>query len=341
MRLNILRRLGLSLESLAIATLVSACCFCASAVEEDEHGTLSQHSSLPLNPDFLERYQRNAAEIKQLQDDVKNAQRSEIERFADYRKLKGKYPDHALHLARELVADTSSKIAEFAVSILGSAVVMSDHKMSHSGEKTRLEAYIMQRHEFALKSLRGAQLDSRREIRNRATQTLASLSDEIGLQNIVQGAKAGRYSEIETVNHLGLAKPEISLNLIQPYLQSDSADVQAAAVHFLASSTTYRNIIRDTILLNADAPLLARLAASEHIGSDPNIALLVLNDGKTPPELFQRTMLTYLHSGDKQYSSAELNSLRSVLETYRKDKDNVNFKELETELNKLKQSNSP
>ncbi len=335
MFLNNVLRLAANFGRLVIITFVSA-----NGVVGDDHVMDGEHASLPLNPDFLERYQKNLAEIKQLQDDVRNTHRTEMERLADFRKLRGKYPDYALHLSKDMAADASEKIAELSVSLLGSAVVMSDHKMSHEGVATPSETYMMQRHGFALKALRNAQMDTRQMIRNGATRTLASLSDEIGLQNIIKGAKEGRYSQIDTVNHLGLAKSEVGLELIQPYLQSESADVQAAAVHYMASSTSYRNMIRDRILLNSKAPLEARLAASEHLGSDPRIAMLLLNNGQTPPELFQKTMRTYLNSG-WSYSEAELKSLRSILETYRKNESGASFTDLENELNKLNQSNSP
>lgn len=309
--------------------------------EADDHAMDSEHGSLPINPDFAEKYKRNAVEIAELQRSVRDTQRTEDERIADYRKLRSKYPDYALHLATDLIKDGSNKIAEFSVSMLGAAVVMSDHKMAHATSISPAEVYAMQRHEFGLKALRVAQLDARPSVRDRATQTLASLSDEIGLQNIIQGAKDGRYSEIDAVNHLGLAKSEVGLALIQPYLGSQAADVQTAAVRYMASSPAFRTVIRDRVLLNDKAPLEARLAASEALSSEASIAMLLLSNGQTPPELFQKTMLTYLNSHGKTYSEAELNALKATVETYQKLEPKANFSELKTEFAKLKQSITP
>lgn len=295
----------------------------------------------PMKPDLTDYYKKHDEEIQKLRKSVKDTARPEEERLADFKKLRAKYPDPALSAAVELIGDSSEKIAAFAVTLLGAAAVMSDHRMPEAGHLSPIDAYVMKRHEVARAALRKAQADERRDVRNRATRTLASLSDEIGLQNIVAGSKQGRYSEIEAVNHFGLARREISGKLIQPYLASKTVGAQAAAVSFLASVPDFKNQIRDEFLLNPKAPLETRLAAAAQLAQDPGNALLILSNSQTPPELFQETFLRYLRSGSPQYTAAQLASFDAILATYKKYNPSADMNALEKQLQFLKQANTP
>jgi hypothetical protein len=305
---------------------------------EDHHvGTLT---SL-INPDLADYYKKNDEEIQKLVKSVKDTSRKEDERLTDFRKLRSKYPDPTLSTAVELVGDRSEKIAGFAVSVLGAAAVMSDHRMPEAVHQSPVDAYVMKKHEVARAALRKAQADERRDVRNRATRSLASLSDEIGLQNVVIGSQQGRYSEIEAVNHLGLAKREVSGKLIQPYLASRTLDAQAAAVSFLATAPNYQRQIRDEFLLNPKAPLESRLAAAAQLAQNPDIALLILGNAQTPPELFQETFLKYLRSRGPRFSAAQLDSFDAILTTYKKSNPDVEVKAVQKQLQVLKQANTP
>jgi hypothetical protein len=300
-------------------------------------------NTVPVNPDFADYYKKNEKEILALQDGAKLKTRDESARLAEFRTLRGKYPDPALATAAELVDDKSEKIAAFAVTVLGAAAVMSDHQTPDAAHQTPIQTYAMQRHEVARAALRKAQADPRKNVRDRATQTLASLSDEIGLRNIVVGAKEGRYSEIETVNHLGLAKPEVGLKLLQPYLATDKTpDVQAAAITYLANSPKYRQQIRDDFLLNPKAPMEARLVAAGRLAQDPRVALLVLGNAQTPPELFQETFLTYVRSAGPRHSPSQIESFQSILDTYKKLNPAAgNLSQIDQQLKAMKQANTP
>lgn len=294
-----------------------------------------------INPDLEDYYKKNSEEIQNIQKNIKDTKRSEEQRLADFKKLRSKYPDPAFLSAVELISDSSQKIATFSVSLLGAAAVMSDHRMTDAGHLSPVDAYVMKRHEVARAALRKAQSDERRDVRNNATRTLASLSDEVGLQNIVAGSQQGRYSEIEAVNHFGLAKREVSSKLIQPYLASKTPDAQAAAIGFLASIPEFRNQIRDEYLLNSKAPLESRLAAAAHLAPDPVVALLVLGNSQTPPELFQETFLVHLRTGSQKFSGAQLESFEAILKTYSKSNPNSDVTAILKQLQNLNQANTP
>ena len=329
---NLLAYWGVAFLSLGFANMAQA----QQAGEVHGHEVATH---LPLNPDLLDFYKSNETEISSLQKRVKDKALGDGNRMDEFRKLRAKYPDHALHVASELMGDSSESISVFSVSLLGAAAVMSDHKMSPDHSLTPAEAYVMQRHQLAKTSLRKAQADNRRDVRERATQTLASLSDEIGLRNIVVGTTEGRYSELEAVNHLALANPNLGLKLIEPFLKSQSVDVQAVAVGWLANSPDFQNMVRDEYLLNSTAPIEVRIAAAEHLKLDPNVTTLLLGNSNIPPELFAIAFKHYVRDQVRP-TLQERKGMQGILYSY-ETATKKEMNDLRVVLKSLEAANTP
>ncbi|WP_435021804.1 hypothetical protein TA3x_002568 [Tundrisphaera sp. TA3] len=308
-----------------------------------EHKMAPSSEAPLIHPDLVARYEKNAADIKALQETVQDGSRPEEDRLKAFHLLRRKYPDAAVVTSAALVKakEPSEKVAAFAVGELGAAAAMSDHRMREGVQPTPTDLYMMRRHEFAREALRIGQKDPRPSIRNSATNTLAALSDKIGLDNVVAGANEGRYSALEAVNHLGLARRDVGAEFLEPYLDSSkSADVQAAAVTYLAGVPDLSNRIRDEFLLNPDAPMEARLAAARRLAKNPDIALLILSNDKTPPELFQETFTTYLTAEEKHFSEPQLKLIEGTLMRYKNANPDANLKRADDTVKKVREANS-
>jgi hypothetical protein len=311
----------------------------ATSLSAQVHAT-ADRGKAPENPALVDHYQLNKEEISALMQNVKNPERSEENRLNDFKKLRSKYHDYAIEASATLIKDKSTPIALLAVKLLGGASAMTDHRMD-SKYMSPSQKYAMAMSEFVRKALREAQADERQEIRDWATQSLASLSDEVGLDNIVKGAADGRYSEIDTINHLSLARPEASDKLLYPYLKkATTADAKAAVVSILSNSRKYANEMRDNYLLNEDAPLVTRLAAAKNLAKDPR-SLLLLSNPKTPAELIEQVCVTYLDENQSKISAAELKVIKDAVTGFSKTSTGHDLKPLLKKIETMQQEKSP
>lgn len=276
--------------------------------------------SMP-DPSSVSFYKENAADVDRLVSIV-HADGTEEERIAALRDLIDLYPDAAFYAALELVKDPNTAIATMAVDFISASVVMSDHDV-HDHDASPAQLYIMSKHEEGKEALRSILLAERAELREKAAQMLASLSDEAALDIINEGVSAGVYSDVEAVNVFAMANSEVGAPLMAAYLDAGSTAAQSSAVVYLGATPEYQELVRNDIFLNplATASVRTQAAAtlSQYDSQFPEYALTVTSDPSVDPSLYAQTIAGYLQSayGDGNViNPATLKALETGVSNY-------------------------
>jgi hypothetical protein len=331
-------------QRLLVSLLLAVAAFAHGLAGAGEHPADGKMGQLPTHPDpFLANYyQTNAAEIEKLRAVAVDVKRSADERLKALQTLRAKFPDPAVAVAAELVADKSEKIAALAVTLVTGAAAMSNHRAPDDAHASPAMAYMMRKHELAKDALRKVVADPRATIRKPAASTLASLSDEKALEKIAAGAQAGVYNDAEAVKLYGLARTEASGKYLVKYLDpSKPAAIQAAAVRHLAESPRYRTQVRDTYLYNPKAPMEARVSAARVLAKDPATATPLLANPQAPPELYEAVLDSYLQARGAELSPAQIEYLKKAVQNYRGAQPAAPLKGVEARLLKLQKAKSP
>lgn len=289
-------------------------------------------------PYLVKTYKDNAEQIVQLRKTAVDTTLPLDARYKALAILMNEYPVTATHLAADLVSDRQDKIATAAVELLVADVVMSDHKMRPGEPRTAKAKSMMEQNERSRNALRKAINDPRPEIQSRAASTLASLSDEKALAIIQDAARQGRCTAKAAVNYFALAKSDVSAPYLEKYADDPGAETQSAAVGYLAAYPKYQERAKEKYLSNENAPIEVRKAAARSLAKKGEHALPILNDQRTPPELYRETIETYVKSKNEKLTKPEIKNLRDSIEIYQRSKPESDLKDVAQKLEKLDES---
>ena len=268
----------------------------------DSHDGASDISDLEfaiVDPSIAAFYADGADEIDQLFEVARKAQSAD-ERISALAELAGIYPIAGEVLSRELVSDSETEVALFAVRTLQGAVVMMDHGPMGDMPGFPALAAAMQSHEQSIEALRPAILDERDEIRIEAASILASLGDEEALALINEAAAGGVIRAVEAANYFTLAGTPAANAYLAEFLGGGDAGAQETAVGYLAAVPEYQSRIREGYFLNPEADPSVRLAASKSLGlydpGFPDYALRALSSDGIEPAFAWTTGQGYVSS---------------------------------------------
>ncbi|MDE0697142.1 MAG: hypothetical protein OXH76_15065 [Boseongicola sp.] len=252
-----------------------------------------------IDPSIAAFYAESADEIDRLVV-IARTGGSADERISALSEIASNYPVVAEVLSRELIGDSETEIALFAVQALQGAVVMMDHGPMEDLASFPALAAAMQSHAQSIGALRPAIMDERDEIRIKAASTLASLGDEKALTLINAAAASGTIRAVEAANYFTLAGTSAANAYLANYLRDGDAGAQETAVGYLAAVPEYQSRIRDGYFLNPDADPSVRLAASKSLGlydpEFPDYALTVLSGDDLEPAFAGTTIQGYVAS---------------------------------------------
>jgi HEAT repeat protein len=262
---------------IAVGFSVAASALCA---------PLSLASGQTAIPADLQRYyDENQEAIKPLIAIIGDKKAPAEKRLAAFDQLRVGYPRAALDPAIALVNDENVELATTAVTFLSSIVVMMNHgpglaNAHHGGDDSIAKA---------VDALRKAIQDQRQPVREIAAASLASLNDETALKSVQASFAAKKISDVEALQYITLAKPEIGAGYVAGFLDKSSLKAQSQAISYLSSSAEYRGRIKK-YLLNEAAPVEIRAAAAKGLArNDPqfgNYAAALVANSKLPSPVF-------------------------------------------------------
>lgn len=279
-------------------TMGAVCSFAAVGTVKAVDQTLLEH---PV-PAIAERYRNNAAEVDALEN-AAIAQGSATDRLRALRDLATRYPEAATVVARKLVQDGDTEVAQAAIAILMKDLVMSDHApVDHDKLLPRIR-YLMQSHEQSKAALRPAIADERKPIRDAVAPFLASKSDRGALDEIAKGAEKGLYTDIEAANFYTLARGPVGQTYMAKYLGKGGVAAQQTAISYLGVFDQYQEQIRTAYFSNPKAGLALRTEAADVLSRyDSRFAEYALDVAtpKTKPVLFEASVSGYVNALQKE-----------------------------------------
>jgi hypothetical protein len=151
-----------------------------------------------------------------------------------------------------------------------------------------------------------------------------------------EGVKKGLYSEYEAVNYFGLADPDRAVPFIRPYLDKGSAEAQSAASGYLGANKTTQALVRDQVLLNDNAPTMARASASKVLSQyDPQYttyAMGIATNPKTPPIVSSSVIEGYVRQLE---AKGQLFSAKEAISNFQASRPDVDVKSVVERLNRM------
>jgi hypothetical protein len=237
-------------------------------------------------PELQSYYEANQSVIKPLIATAENVGSPIEERLRAFEQLCVGYPRVALDTAIKLSRDQNLALAVGATNFLSSVVVMMNHGPTldshdaHGGDNSIARA---------VASLREATLDPRQAVREIAAASLTSLNDEPTLKSIQSSYNKKKISDVEALQYITLAKPEIGADYVANFLDKSSVKAQSEAISYLSSNEQYRAKIKN-YLFNEGAPVEIRAAAAKGLArNDPafgNYAPSLVANSKLPSAVF-------------------------------------------------------
>jgi hypothetical protein len=241
-----------------------AICFSFATALCSPMGGVRGQTSVP--PELQSYYEANQAVIKPLIATAENKGSPVEERARAFEQLSVGYPRAALDTAIKLAGDENLALAIGATTFLSSVVVMMNHGPTldshdaHGGDQSVTKA---------VASLRKAALDPRQSVREIAAASLTSLNDEPTLKSIQSSYKEKKISDVEALQYITLATPELGAEYVASFLDKSSVKAQSEAISYLSSSEQYRAKIKN-YLFNEGAPVEIRAAAAKGLArNDP------------------------------------------------------------------------
>lgn len=273
-------------------------------------------------------YEEHRDRIAELTAEVKDSTRSSTDRVAALQELRDEYPDVALPIIAESIKSDDEALAGRAAQLMASASMMMNHRQQGDSEAHKdnpVRAYAMAEHTLIYQSLRQAVRDKRQSVYSSAAKTLASQSDQEGLRLLKEGRDQGILKNPAYVSLLSLADPDQAGEYLQEFLNSDDAELQAAAGRCLSQSAKYAPQVNSQILFNDSAPLKSRLEVARYI-TDVKDLMPLLVSPKTPGGLYSEVVKTYVDRKGESLTGKEAELLQEGLKNHRDEGDH--FKEL-------------
>jgi hypothetical protein len=223
----------------------------------------------PIPDELKQLYAENSSFIS---DQIKIAEdvgQPAAKRIDAFELLRSRFPRAALDPAVKLASDPNADVAVEGVAYLSSVVVMMNHGPSLDSHGDHGSNDPIMR---AVNALRTAVSDDRREVREVAAASLASLNDEPAIKTVKQSVDQGRMQDTEALRYMTLSKQSVAAPYVADFLGSGSTAAQSEAISYLGTSPEYRVMIRDSYLKNQSAPVELRTAAASVLAkTDPEI----------------------------------------------------------------------
>jgi hypothetical protein len=211
-------------------------------------------------------YEANQSLIDRIRGVAEDSSRPVEERQKAFENLRIGFPRAALDTAIKLSSSDSSPLAVDATTFLASVVVMMNHGPTldshdaHDGDQSVAKA---------VAGLRKASSDRRQEVREIGAASLASLNDEPTLKMVQSSYKERKISDVEALQYITLAKPDVGAGYAADFLDKSSTKAQSEAISYLSANEQYRGKIKG-YLLNENAPVEIRAAAAKGLArNDP------------------------------------------------------------------------